>query len=300
MEQKLTIISTHDGKFHCDEVTAYTILNYIFPKNILHRSRDLGKLQMSDITIDVGGVYSPYENKFDHHQINCYETFTTKYKYPMSSAGMVYKHHGRMFISKMFSELNEELYTWFYKMFISNIDCIDNGIINDCYTKTGISSIIGMMNYQDTSNDRQQMINFKEAADLMLTTMKIVLTSKSKLLKTKSADLIKINKALDDVYTHDSKGRIIVFEGSCPSWKCLFSEYDDRKSNSIQFIVYPHKDCWRLGTIKKHGKIKTHIRSEEFLKHYFGNNLVFVHKNRFVAEFKTKETAIRAAIMSCR
>ena len=68
--QKHTLIGTHNGKFHADEAMACWLLlqlseNYM---SYIVRTRDPAKLAPCDFVVDVGGVYAPEKNRYDHHQ----------------------------------------------------------------------------------------------------------------------------------------------------------------------------------------------------------------------------------------
>ena len=63
-------IGTHNGKFHTDEVVACMMLTQFtekFKAASITRSRDLEVLKEMDIVVDVGGVYDPETNRYDHH-----------------------------------------------------------------------------------------------------------------------------------------------------------------------------------------------------------------------------------------
>ena len=64
------IASTHDGRFHADEIFALAVLNLIFPDLEIVRSRDENVYKNADIIVDVGHVYDPDNLIFDHHQRN--------------------------------------------------------------------------------------------------------------------------------------------------------------------------------------------------------------------------------------
>jgi uncharacterized UPF0160 family protein len=68
--QKIRIV-THDESFHCDETFAIAALR-IHLKEIPHeiiRTRDKALIETADFVIDVGGIYDPSRNRFDHHQL---------------------------------------------------------------------------------------------------------------------------------------------------------------------------------------------------------------------------------------
>ena len=88
---------THDGVFHADDVSAYAILNVLYPNNELIRTRKYNEFNKSikSIIFDVGLIYDPEKNKFDHHQRGFNLQFEGSSVTPMSSVGLIYKHFGR-------------------------------------------------------------------------------------------------------------------------------------------------------------------------------------------------------------
>ena len=62
------IASTHDGRFHADEIFALAVLNLFYPDLEIIRSRDENVNKNSDIIVDVGHIYDPDNLTFDHHQ----------------------------------------------------------------------------------------------------------------------------------------------------------------------------------------------------------------------------------------
>ena len=76
-------VITHDGVFHADEVFAIALWKKYVNSNIeIIRTRDTD--MQADMFIDIGGVYSPDELLFDHHQLS--------YKGDLSSVGMIAKY----------------------------------------------------------------------------------------------------------------------------------------------------------------------------------------------------------------
>ena len=63
-------IGTHNGAFHCDEVLACSMLKLLpkFKDAVIIRSRDPKVLETCDIVADVGGIFDPITNRYDHHQ----------------------------------------------------------------------------------------------------------------------------------------------------------------------------------------------------------------------------------------
>ena len=82
--------STHDGRFHADEIFALAVLKLIFPDLGITRSRDEIIYKNADIIVDVGHVYEPENLIFDHHQ----RGFLLKREsgIPYASFGLVWKN----------------------------------------------------------------------------------------------------------------------------------------------------------------------------------------------------------------
>ncbi|KAI3457966.1 hypothetical protein Pfo_014629 [Paulownia fortunei] len=86
-----------------------------------------------DAVLDVGGVYDPSKDRYDHHQKGFQEVFRYGFNTKLSSAGLVYKHYGKEIIAKEV-KLNPDhpdvhrLFFIVYKNFLEAVDAIDNGI----------------------------------------------------------------------------------------------------------------------------------------------------------------------------
>lgn len=103
------------SSFHLDEVLAVTLLLSLskFKDGSVLRTRDEEKLGKCDVLVDVGGVYDPENNRFDHHQREFNEKFPMKCSNgeepctKMSSAGLVYKHFGRQILRERYGEMRD-------------------------------------------------------------------------------------------------------------------------------------------------------------------------------------------------
>jgi hypothetical protein len=111
------VIGTHSGTFHCDEALAVFLLRQTStykdacesssPPAVFNPSKSLGKknqhkalrrtretnlLSTCDVVVDVGAVYDPAKQLFDHHQRGFDEVFGGEFKTKLSSAGLIYKY----------------------------------------------------------------------------------------------------------------------------------------------------------------------------------------------------------------
>lgn len=81
-----TIVVTHDGIFHADEVFAVALLSMLYNITVV-RTRSKAELTLAVASpivwvVDVGGVYDPKTLCFDHHQDGSLP----------SAAGLVWQH----------------------------------------------------------------------------------------------------------------------------------------------------------------------------------------------------------------
>lgn len=118
-------IITHSGVFHADEVFAIAALRLIedteFP---VLRTRDPQELSESKadpetVVVDVGSVYDPSLNNFDHHQREGAPEPRAN-GVPYSSFGLIWKHFGTTYCSKRVADKVDFL-------LVQKVDALDCG-----------------------------------------------------------------------------------------------------------------------------------------------------------------------------
>ncbi|GLU21304.1 hypothetical protein SLE2022_374500 [Rubroshorea leprosula] len=101
-------VGTHNGNFHCNEALAcfeafacfmIRLTNKFYGAQIV-RTRDPLVLEALDTVVDVGFVYDPSRDLYNHHQKEFEEIFGHGFTTKLSSAGLVYKHYGAEIIAK--------------------------------------------------------------------------------------------------------------------------------------------------------------------------------------------------------
>ncbi len=302
MNQDSIIIQTHSGKFHADDVVAVTLLsNYFNSLDVdvsIIRSRDPKTFSKSDILVDVGGKYDPEARRFDHHQKSCSETWNDTSKIPLSSVGMVWKHYGKLILSCLVEErsLSEEdlenLLSKIYFNLIIELDANDNGISNvdggkrNYWSNLNLPSIISSCNGKEI-NDEEQDEKFKKAM-IMVT----------QILEIKFRDIIDsyINFKTDLKIVEsliDPELEYLIIPLQIPTiYKCL-SELDPKFN--IKFLIFCKDDEI---TVKTRGKKMfqnlVDILPDTILRQKLTTpeDLIFVHKNLFIAKCKTIQTAL--------
>jgi uncharacterized UPF0160 family protein len=102
-------ITTHDNLFHLDDLFACAILELVLDAKgesySIVRTRDKALIAKSDYVVDVGDIYDPSVQRFDHHQKSFTDTWdNTNERYKgirLSSAGLIFKHYGKEVVRNM-------------------------------------------------------------------------------------------------------------------------------------------------------------------------------------------------------
>ncbi|KAJ0559284.1 putative metal-dependent protein hydrolase [Helianthus annuus] len=86
-------VGTHNGSFHCDEALGCFMIRLTnkYSGAQIVRTRDPQVLETLDAVLDVGGVYDPSRDRYDHHQKGFDEVFGHGFTTKLSSAGLIYK-----------------------------------------------------------------------------------------------------------------------------------------------------------------------------------------------------------------
>lgn len=116
----MTLIVTHNGKFHTDDVFAVAILKKIYKDAIVWRTRDEAMIAQADIVVDVGQVYDPKTHRYDHHQKE--GSGVRENGIPYAACGLVWKHFGNEIVKDdvVWRDVDENI--------IQPIDAHDNGV----------------------------------------------------------------------------------------------------------------------------------------------------------------------------
>lgn len=146
------------------------------------RTRDPERLAQCDIVIDVGGEYVPEKLRYDHHQRTFGTKFPGKDTTKLSSAGLVYMHHGREIIAATLGDgvsesdaIVDTLYPLVYNKFVEAVDAIDNGVSQydtdapaRYANRTDLSSRIGSLNpsWNEEAGPEEQMKRFERGMEL--------------------------------------------------------------------------------------------------------------------------------------
>lgn len=250
--KKPSLIVTHDGTFHADEVLACYMLRHHttqYRNASISRTRDPSLIAEADIVVDVGAEYNPQGSRYDHHQRGFTTTFAEdgrRSSTKLSSAGLVYKHFGEEIVGHILEQngiqtASDELkllYLKIYDCFMEAIDAIDNGVsMYDCATPpryesaTDLSSRVARLNADWFEKNPDQDTNFNKAMTLagneFEDCVKYVARS---WLPARSF----VKTAYDARWDTDPSGKIMVLREFAPWKDHLYTLEDEHKSDTDQ------------------------------------------------------------------
>lgn len=120
-------IAVHSGTFHADDLFAVAALKKLLLSRGVReedieiiRTRDKEIFSRADFVADIGGVFDPETNRFDHHQMG--GAGYRKNTIPYAAFGLVWKTYGIEITD------SEEVARGVDERLVQTIDALDNGV----------------------------------------------------------------------------------------------------------------------------------------------------------------------------
>ncbi|KAL5730088.1 hypothetical protein ACHQM5_002957 [Ranunculus cassubicifolius] len=315
-------VGTHNGSFHCDEALGCFMirLTHKFLDAEIVRTRDPKVLETLDAVLDVGGVYDPVNERYDHHQKGFTEVFGHGFKTKLSSAGLVYKHYGTEIIAKEL-KLDQghpdvhRLFLAVYKSFVEAVDANDNGInkydtdLPKKYSNnTNLSSRVGRLNLDWMDPDQSA----EKENEAFLRAMSLAGSEFLETVRYHARSWLPARTIVMECLTAredaDASGEIMKLTKYCPWSLHLFELEEEMKINpSIKYVLYEDErgKSWRVQAVavapekfecRKPLPSKWRgLRDEELSKESGIPGCVFVHMAGFIGGNATYEGALAMA-----
>ncbi len=289
---------THNGSFHTDDVFACATLALMLEakkqKFEVIRTRDEKIIQKGDYVFDVGGIYKPGKNLFDHHQKSFQEKRKNGILY--SSFGLVWKKYGKEIAG---SEKTKE---WIDRRLVTPVDANDNGF--DLIEKK-----YDIFPYLIQDFFRVMRPTWRET-DLNIDKMflKSVLIAKELLLRevAYAEDTLIADEKILSIYKKTKDKRIIVLDKNYAKKEVL------NKLHKALFIVYPREvdNSWGVEAIRKDFISFVNkknlpanwagLRDQELQKISGVPDAVFCHRGLFLAVARSKNGALKLADLALK
>lgn len=308
------IIYTHNGEFHADEVFGIAVLRNAFPRKEFDivRTRDKEVLDKAISTsntvfqdrvfvLDVGGVYDADKNVFDHHQkggvIDKGRSFAT--------AGLVWKKYGSTCVKNFVREMGgnylsllddrlEEIADAVDRIVVSDIDAVDVGERLLERGEFSFSQFISGFNPPvpplglEIDNEAELNDGFMSAIEQAERLIK-------REIRTQTYNALNAQELNRYIETGDE---IVVMDRMIPFDDVIIEE----DTPDIKRVVYPSQTGeWMVLKTRWSSDLPESwagLRDEDLAKVTGIDDSIFCHNGRFIAGFKSKDSAINAAEMS--
>lgn len=241
---KNKIIATHNGSFHADDIFACATLSIWLKNNNesfeIIRTRDPEKIKESDYVFDVGGIYDPNINRFDHHQKE--GAGARQNGIPYASSGLAWKHFGLYICGN-----NKEVWELIDKKIFMSLDAVDNGVDIGTPKFSGVSTypadqvfLVYSPTWEEVGTDEDPIFieQVKKASILLEREIQVALAD------------YRGKQIIFDAYNNATDKRIIEVKNDFPRY--LFQEVLSKLAEPIYFI-YPsaHSSAWKVEAIRK-------------------------------------------------
>ncbi|MEK7116746.1 MAG: MYG1 family protein [Patescibacteria group bacterium] len=293
-KKKITAI-THNGDFHSDDVFACAALLLWAEKTDnkikIIRSREKEIIEKADMVVDVGGIFDPEKNRFDHHQRN--GAGKRENGIPYASFGLVWKKYGEEICG------DQEIADRIEKELVMPIDARDSGVTisvpNNDYNiyDYRIGNIISAFNLVPEENEKLLGEQFEKALQF----------AKEILLREMAwaGALINGERETLKAIKEQNEPEILILDKNM-EWHEAVSQ-----NKNIKFVIYPQKEeqewCIQTGRNNLDNYIDRvkfpenwrGLRDEELVKASGIKEAVFCINGGWFAVAKTKEGAIEMA-----
>ncbi len=279
-------IVTHSGHFHADELLAVAMLLRKFPDAEVIRSREQAVIDSGDYVVDVGLVYDPDKNRFDHHQTE--GAGKRPNGIPYAPTGLVWKKFGVELAG------GEEEAQLIDEKLLMSVDSLDNGV--DVYKRIldGVDPYtIGdfFESFGKVTNTEEEMEQaFFEALRVAQALVEREIISAKKSV----AEWREVRK----IYDESVDKRIILLPVHM-HWKRTLIPTE------AVFVVYPADNKWRVQSVpSRRGLFDKKVTMPSSWRGLSGEGVAkasgvpdayFCHRDGHLAGAQSKEGAIRLA-----
>jgi uncharacterized UPF0160 family protein len=312
-----TLIVTHSGSFHADDVFGVAVLAAVFPQHRIVRTRKPEEIAQGDFVVDVGGVWEPEKGRFDHHQrgfggarVRIAADGTPAPAEGYASAGLVWREFGAAYVQQVAGGMGVTLDEATVAAVANDVDAslvryldlVDTGAADVAPGIFGLSSLLSLLNATWLEENRLdaaqraelQLERFHEGMALVRRFLdRFVLRRIGQEL---AADTVRGAQRLLD-------GRVLhLADGGMPWTRVVVDEMPE-----VLFVIYPESDTQQhmirtvpaqLGSFESRRDLPQAwggLRDRQLAQASGVADAVFCHSNLFIGAAKSLEGAVRMA-----
>lgn len=280
-------IVTHSGSFQADDIFAVAILLLELGEDEVVRTRDSGQIATADYVVDVGMIYDPDKNRFDHHQPG--GAGERSNGIPYASCGLVWKKFGEKLAG------GKEEADLIDTNLMQPLDAHDNGVAIADYRFKGVRaySIVDFFySFRVSLHETEE--------ELYSIFMELVIIARSLLMREISRAKIAITSEakVKEAFEASADKRIIILSEHLP-WRRVLAKEPEAK-----FVVHPRNDGrWGVRAVIENDYTPRQSlpvawagKTDQDLQKITGvSDAVFCHRGLFMALAESKEGAIKLA-----
>lgn len=285
---------THAGSFHLDDLFAVATITLLYPDITILRSRNYAEFDDADFVIDVGDVYDPERNRFDHHQHG--GAGVRENGVPYASFGLVWKKFGNLVCGE------ERITDLVDKKMVQPIDAADSGYNMYRETKKGLSPYLLDNAFKALTPTWRDKETVDDTFANLLPLAQEILRREIK----KAQYFFEDTEIVKEAYRIAEDKRIIVLEHPM-AWKSVIS----RKREPV-YVIHPNQMTgeWIVACVRKtpqsHENRKSlpaawaGKRGKELEKVTGVEGAESCHNKRFIATAWTREAAVKLAQLAIK
>lgn len=288
-------IVTHSGGFHADDVFGVAALSLLLGEEHIEviRSRDQAVIDSGEYVLDVGFVYDPDTNRFDHHQKE--GAGVRDNGIPYASFGLIWKQYGETITgSKEIADAVDE-------RLVQQIDAYDNGVGVFSLDERSVppfllQDVVALFEpvfRESRSNDE----GFTEARALA----KRILERLILLVRGE----IEIKHIVAKAYDNARDKHLVIFDESFVADRVLIARLLGEYTDTLYFVRKHEGNRWQLVCVvnspmfynnRKLLPVAWHGRHEAELVAITGvSDAYFCHRSGFMAVADSKEGTLKLA-----
>lgn len=284
-------IVTHDGKFHADDVFAVATLLLLEPGAVVTRTRSEERIKNGDIVVDVGGVYDASAKRFDHHQVG--GAGIRENTIPYAAFGLVWKEFGEMLTKDAQVACRVE------EVLVVPVDANDNGV------DISIPSLKDISVYDISDAIRSFVPTWLERDEDMDTRFKEAVSFAKKIVLQeigRAKAVVAGEKRVEELYQLAEDKRLIILDEDY-SWKGALARHKEPL-----YVVHPQNESWRLYCVRDNPHLFVNrkdlpkawagLKGAEFSKVTGVPDVIFAHRNCFMAVAKSREGVLKLAALA--
>jgi uncharacterized UPF0160 family protein len=291
--KKRKTLVTHNDSFHSDDIFACATLSLVLEKKNqkfkVFRTRDEEIIKNGDYVFDVGGIYDPEINRFDHHQKGGAGKRENGIEY--SSFGLVWKKFGKELCN------TEEVIQIIDNRLVAPIDAFDNGFdlvenkhtISPYFVQHFFLAMRPALREEKVSNSEMFLKSVKIAKEILLREI------------THTEDAVISEQNIISIYKKTEDKRLLVLDEHFHDESIL------SKLKEPLFVIYPRTsdNLWGIRAVRENTKSFKNrkdfprnwagLRDEELQTVTGVKDAIFCHKGLFLTVAKSLEGAIKLA-----